>query len=66
MTRQQPAQRTHRIALLFNANKVYDREIITGIGKYLLSTRASPASASICCRRAWHGTCFSKKTFARV
>jgi len=41
MTRQQPAQRTHRIALLFNANKVYDREIITGIGKYLLSTRVA-------------------------
>lgn len=31
----------HRIALLFNGNKVYDREIITGIGEYLLSTRAS-------------------------
>lgn len=29
----------HRIALLFNANKVYDREIITGIGEYLRSTR---------------------------
>ena len=30
----------HRIALLFNANKVYDREIIEGIGAYLQSTRA--------------------------
>lgn len=29
----------HRIALLFNANKVYDREIIEGIGAYLHSTR---------------------------
>ncbi len=29
----------HRIALLFNANKVYDRQIITGIGDYLKSTR---------------------------
>lgn len=29
----------HRIALLFNANKVYDREIIEGIGAYLTSTR---------------------------
>jgi len=29
----------HRIALLFNANKIYDREIITGIGSYLSSTR---------------------------
>jgi len=33
------AQTTHRIALLFNANKIYDREIITGIGDYLQSTR---------------------------
>lgn len=30
----------HHIALLFNANKVYDREIIEGIGAYLHSTRA--------------------------
>lgn len=30
---------THKIALLFNANKVYDRQIITGIGDYLKSTR---------------------------
>ena len=29
----------HRIALLFNANKVYDRQIMTGIGDYLKSTR---------------------------
>ncbi|MBA3928798.1 LacI family transcriptional regulator [Pseudoxanthomonas japonensis] len=29
----------HRIALLFNANKVYDRQIMTGIGNYLKSTR---------------------------
>lgn len=34
-------QKAHRIALLFNANKVYDREIITGVGQYLLSTRVS-------------------------
>lgn len=31
----------HRIALLFNANKVYDREIIGGIGNYLRSTRVA-------------------------
>ncbi|WP_213881043.1 DNA-binding transcriptional regulator [Pseudomonas sp. dw_358] len=30
----------HRIALLFNGSKVYDRGIITGIGNYLSSTRA--------------------------
>ena len=41
MTRPQAPQTTHRIALLFNANKVYDREIITGIGNYLLSTRVA-------------------------
>lgn len=29
----------HRIALLFNANKVYDRQIIAGIGQYMKSTR---------------------------
>ncbi len=31
----------HRIALLFNANKIYDREVITGIGEYLRSTRVA-------------------------
>ncbi|HXZ10255.1 MAG TPA: xylose operon transcription regulator XylR, partial [Paraburkholderia sp.] len=41
MTRAPAPQKTHRIALLFNANKVYDREIITGIGNYLLSTRVA-------------------------
>lgn len=33
--------RIHRIALLFNANKVYDREIIAGIGDYMRSTRVT-------------------------
>jgi LacI family transcriptional regulator len=32
-------RKAYRIALLFNANKVYDREIIAGIGAYLHSTR---------------------------
>ncbi len=41
MTRPQAAQASHRIALLFNANKVYDREVIVGIGNYLLSTRVA-------------------------
>lgn len=31
----------HRIALLFNANKIYDRDIIAGIASYLGSTRVS-------------------------
>ncbi|NRR30427.1 DNA-binding transcriptional regulator [Oxalobacteraceae bacterium] len=31
----------HRIALLFNGNKIYDREIIAGIGSYLNTTRVS-------------------------
>jgi LacI family transcriptional regulator len=31
----------HRIALLFNGNKFYDREIIAGIAAYLGSTRVS-------------------------
>jgi LacI family transcriptional regulator len=34
-TRQTP----HRIALLFNANKSYDRHVIAGIGQYIGSTR---------------------------
>ncbi|RDS84097.1 XylR family transcriptional regulator [Dyella psychrodurans] len=29
----------HRIALLFNANKVYDRQVLAGIGGYLTFTR---------------------------
>lgn len=32
--------RSYRIALLFNANKIYDRQIISGIGQYVTSTRA--------------------------
>ncbi|MBB3226021.1 LacI family transcriptional regulator [Luteibacter sp. Sphag1AF] len=31
----------HRIALLFNANKVYDRQVIAGVGAYLASTRVT-------------------------
>ena len=31
--------KTHRIALLFNGNKIFDREVITGIADYLTSTR---------------------------
>lgn len=31
----------HRIALLFNANKIYDRQIIAGVAAYLSSTRVS-------------------------
>ncbi|MQA18484.1 XylR family transcriptional regulator [Rugamonas rivuli] len=33
--------KSHRIALLFNANKSFDREIITGIGAYLGSRRSA-------------------------
>lgn len=31
--------KTRRIALLFNGNKIFDREVITGIADYLSSTR---------------------------
>lgn len=31
----------HRISLLFNANKVYDRQVIEGIGHYLQSSKVS-------------------------
>ena len=33
--------KSHRIALLFNANKIFDREIMAGIAAHLASTRAS-------------------------
>lgn len=33
--------KTHRVALLFNANKIFDREVIAGIAGYLSSTRSS-------------------------
>ena len=32
---------SHRIALLFNANKIFEREVIEGIAAYLASTRSS-------------------------
>jgi LacI family transcriptional regulator len=35
------AQSRHRISLLFNANKVYDRQVIEGIGHYLQSSKVS-------------------------
>lgn len=38
MTKKPPAR---RVALLFNGNKIYDRDIITGIASYLSTTRAS-------------------------
>lgn len=33
--------RSHRIALLFNGNKVFDREVMAGVAAYLDSTRSS-------------------------
>jgi LacI family transcriptional regulator len=33
--------KTHRIALLFNANKSFDRDVTSGIAAYLASTRAA-------------------------
>jgi LacI family transcriptional regulator len=33
--------KVHRIALLFNANKIFDQEVIAGIAAYLGSTRAA-------------------------
>lgn len=34
------AKQAHRVALLFNANKAFDREVLAGIAAYLDSTRA--------------------------
>jgi len=33
--------KSHRIALLFNANKIFDREVIAGVAAYLSGTRSS-------------------------
>lgn len=33
--------KVHRVALLFNASKVYDRELIAGIGEYVNQTRVA-------------------------
>lgn len=35
------APHVHRVALLFNASKVYDRELIAGIGEYVNQTRVA-------------------------
>ena len=32
-------QKYYRIALLFNANKVYDREVVEGVGQYLQASQ---------------------------
>jgi LacI family transcriptional regulator len=36
---QMPTSKTHRIALLFNGNKMFDREVIIGVADYLSGTR---------------------------
>ncbi len=36
-----PTTNRHHISLLFNANKVYDRQVIEGIGHYLQSSKVS-------------------------
>ena len=33
-------EKSHSITLLFNASKVYDRQIIEGIGRYLQTSKA--------------------------
>ncbi|RJX75674.1 helix-turn-helix domain-containing protein [Vibrio sinensis] len=37
----QNVEKRYRITLLFNANKVYDREVIKGIGEYLQATQCN-------------------------
>lgn len=34
-------QKYYRIALLFNANKVYDREVVAGIGQYIQASQCT-------------------------
>ncbi|CDF97587.1 Hypothetical Transcriptional regulator, AraC family [Avibacterium paragallinarum JF4211] len=31
----------YRIALLFNANKVYDRQVVEGVGQYLQASQCT-------------------------
>lgn len=38
--KRQPASRRHRVTLLFNANKAYDRQVIEGVGEYLQASQA--------------------------
>src|SRR5665811_1957422 len=33
--------KVHRVALLFHASKIYDREVIAGIGSYVNQTRVA-------------------------
>jgi LacI family transcriptional regulator len=40
-SRSRMAARAHRIALLFNGNKVFDRDVIGGVAAYLASTRST-------------------------
>lgn len=41
MIKNKENQKQYRISLLFNANKIYDRQIIEGIGHYLQSTKVN-------------------------
>lgn len=34
-------EKRHRITLLFNANKAYDRQVVEGVGEYLQATQSS-------------------------
>ncbi|MEP6824693.1 MAG: xylose operon transcription regulator XylR, partial [Ramlibacter sp.] len=36
-----PQPHVHRVALLFHASKIYDRDIIAGIGAYVNQTRVA-------------------------
>ena len=33
-------EKRHRITLLFNANKAYDRQVVEGVGEYLQATQS--------------------------
>ena len=32
-------EKRHRITLLFNANKAYDRQVVEGVGEYLQASQ---------------------------
>ena len=34
-------EKRHRITLLFNANKAYDRQVVEGVGEYLQADRVN-------------------------
>lgn len=39
-------EKRHRITLLFNANKAYDRQVVEGVGEYLQASQSELMTTS--------------------